>query len=130
MHWLIVLAALVVWHGLMLLLLWWLPLPAWLERWKPALMVAGLIVAVLLVLHHSALAQAPAPLDPARTPTPMLRRAPMPVFIPVDEPAPAVRALPGSGSTAPSWQRFDGATRCEQVGERVVCDNGYRRSAR
>ena len=31
---------------------------------------------------------------------------------------------------APSWQRFDGATRCEQVGGRMMCDNGYRETAR
>lgn len=130
MHWLIVLAALVVWHGLMLLLLWWLPLPPRLERWKPAIMVAGLVVAILLVLHHGALAQAPAQLDPARTPTP-LRRAALPAFVPVEaSDSSAQPAAPAPPQLAPEWRRFDGATRCEQVGARVVCDNGYRLTPR
>lgn len=131
MHWLIVLAALVVWHGLMLLLLWWLPLPPRLEKWKPALMVAGLVVAVLLVLHHSALAQ-PAQLDPARTPTP-LRRAPLPAFVPVDAPDSSAQLAPPAPSLAqqaPQWQRFEGATRCEEHEGRLMCDNGYRQTAR
>jgi hypothetical protein len=53
MHWLVVLAALVAWHAIMLVVLWFLPLPPRLERYKPWVMGAGVVVAILLVLHHS-----------------------------------------------------------------------------
>jgi hypothetical protein len=55
MHWLIVLGALIVWHGVMLLILWWLPLPPKLERYKPWLMGLGILVAVILVIRHAGL---------------------------------------------------------------------------
>jgi hypothetical protein len=118
MHWLIVLAALIVWHGLMLVVLWYIPLPPRLERWKPAIMVGGLAVAFLLVIHHTVHAQAP-------TPTP-LRPLPKPVYVPIEQPVINDDPAPAP-ATAPDWQRFQGATRCEQSGGRLICDNGYRR---
>jgi hypothetical protein len=52
MHWLVVVLALVAWHVLTLAVLWFIPLPPRLERWKPALMAFGVVIAVILVLHH------------------------------------------------------------------------------
>jgi hypothetical protein len=56
MHWLIVLAALIVWHVVTLLILWWLPLPPKIERYKPWIMGLGVVVAAVLVVRHSGLA--------------------------------------------------------------------------
>ena len=68
-----------------------------------------------------------AQLDPARRPVP-LRRPSLPAFVPSEDPPPPVlRALPGAYATAaPSWQRFDRASRCEQGDGVLRCDNGYR----
>jgi hypothetical protein len=56
MHWLVVLAALVVWHVVMLLILWWIPLPPKIERYKPWIMGAGIVVAIVLIVRHSGIA--------------------------------------------------------------------------
>jgi hypothetical protein len=53
MHVLIFVAALVVWHVFILAILWFLPLPARFERYKPAMMVAGVVVAGAIIVRHA-----------------------------------------------------------------------------
>lgn len=53
MHLALIIAALVIWHLLILGLLWLIPLPPRFERYKPWVMGAGVVIAVVLILHHA-----------------------------------------------------------------------------
>jgi hypothetical protein len=46
-------AALIVWHIVTLAILWFIPLPARLERYKPAMMVVGVVVAGVIIARHA-----------------------------------------------------------------------------
>jgi hypothetical protein len=53
MHILLFVAALVLWHVLTLAILWFIPLPPWLERYKPAMMVVGVVIAGAIIARHA-----------------------------------------------------------------------------
>jgi len=76
------------------------------------------VLLLTLLLVPAALAQTPSP-------TPM-RPAPKPAYDP-NAPKPAVRYQP---AVQGGWQRFKDATRCEQVGNSLTCDNGYKQTVR
>lgn len=71
------------------------------------------ILLAALLLPCTAMAQ--------QTPTPLPGRTPQPTYD-QSTPKPAVRYRPSVG---PGWQRFKGATRCEQTDHVLTCDNGY-----
>jgi len=60
----------------------------------------------------------------AQSPTPMQTKA-KPAYD-QNAPKPAVRYQRVQGG----WQRFQGATRCEQVEKTLSCDNGYKQTVR
>jgi len=81
--------------------------------------VALVLMTVLFV--PTALAQAP--------PTPM-KPIQRPAYDPnTPKPQPVVRYRASSGVIG-GWQRFQGATRCEQIGNALTCDNGYKQTVR
>lgn len=96
--------------------------------------LAVLLVAALVLAPDSS-----AQTDP-RQPVP-IRRAPLPAYEPppgemgVQTPTRTsetpIRTLDNPlGQLAPEWQRFHGATRCEEFDGRLMCDNGYRQTSR
>jgi len=93
-----------------------LPSPPWI---KQILMVLVVIIAVLVIVQKAGLAHAQQP-----TPIKPQTRA---GYDP-DAPKPVVRYR--AQGVSGGWQRFKGATRCEQVDNVLSCDNGYTQRAR
>jgi len=60
------------------------------------------------------------------TPTPVQKKAP--TWVSPQQGTPVMR--PQRQAPIGNWQRFKGASRCEQVGNVLSCDNGYRQTLR
>jgi len=86
--------------------------------------VVGLILIILLVLFLTGtLGTARAQVN--RQPVPILK-----VSRAEPTPAPLVQEPPPLVSRQVRRRTMDGATRCEQIGETITCDNGYTRQVR
>jgi len=62
----------------------------------------------------------------AQTPTPIQKKAPAWTAPQQGTPVMRDQRSPQYGN----WQRFQGATRCEQIDNVLTCDNGYRGTIR
>jgi hypothetical protein len=106
----IVIAAMVMW------IIYYIPFPPGAPAWaKNIAYIVILLIALLVILARAGwlagMAQAPTPVQKAPTWTAPGTWTPVVRY----------RIEP-----APDWRRFVGATRCEQSGNVLTCDNGYR----
>lgn len=112
---LIFIAIVVVVMALLMWAIYYLPMPPGSPAWiKNFLYVVLLIVAVIVIVSRSGIANAQAPV-------PQLKKSP---------PAKAQVYTPSPRAKASGWQRFQGASRCEQIGNVLSCDNGYKQTVR
>ena len=118
MHLLIFILIVIVVLALCMWLVYYLPFPPGAPPWgKNFLYVLLLLVAIIVIVMHAGIVNAQQP-----TPLPKQTRNEA-------QPLPPVKYRPARVATG-GWQRFQGATRCEQTGNTLVCDNGYRQTTR
>lgn len=99
--------------------IYYLPMPPGSPVWiKNFLYVVLLIAAIIVILAKSGVANA--------------QQKPVPILKPSKPAAaaPAVAPMPTPKRATAGWQAFKGATRCEQVGKLITCDNGYKQVVR
>lgn len=102
----LVIVALAMWA------IYYIPLPPGSPEFiKPMLYVLVLVAAIIFIMMKSGMAQQPKPVPQLKATKPAA--------------ASTVYGPPARKAVAPSWQRFQGAGRCEVTGAVVKCDNGY-----
>lgn len=106
----LVIVALAMWA------IYYIPLPPGSPTFiKPLLYVLVLVVAIVFLMTKAGMAQT--------KPVPQLKKTPATTGQIYEQPKQRATAAQG-------WQRFKGATRCEQIGNVLSCDNGYRQTVR
>ena len=90
--------------------------PPWI---KQLIIVLILLVAVLIIAQKAGIAA-----EAQTTPTPIQKKT---QWVAPQQGTPVMRE---QRQQYGNWQRFQGATKCEQVGNVLSCDNGYRQTLR
>jgi hypothetical protein len=113
--------------GLLIYAVQMMPIPGTPPWIKQIIMVVIILIAALVIAQKAGIAaQAQQP-----TPTPILKKTKPTTGTGYGATVPATpRAQPSRPARITGWQQFNGATKCVQQGDTVMCDNGLTQRVR